>query len=210
MNPRPDVSAERKPQILQAAAQVFLRKGFTAARMEDIAREAGLSVGNLYRYFENKLEITLALMDLFLEPSLHNLESLIIAPGTCRARLEGSFLLELQALDTAALTLYSDMYHLAHREERVRRLLADYNARYQQGVAVIIAQGIQRGELRPVDPASAAFTFQSIFDGLMQNLLLIPESLDLPTALRQTFDILFDGLEQPNSSPSMSDAPANS
>jgi TetR/AcrR family transcriptional regulator, repressor for uid operon len=49
--PRPDVSAERKPQILQAAAQVFLQKGFHASRMNDIAREAGLSVGNLYRYF---------------------------------------------------------------------------------------------------------------------------------------------------------------
>ena len=196
MSPRPDVSAERKPQILQAALQVFLRKGFTNARMEDIARYAEMSVGNLYRYFPGKLEIVLVLMELFLEPGVQVLNDLVSAPGTCRERLEQSILTEIQEQDTTTLTLYNEMNHLARIEPRVRDLLASYNTRYQQSVAAIIEQGIQRGELRPTtNPVNAAFAFEVIFDGIMQNIMLMPKTLDLPAVLCQTFDMIFDGLE---------------
>lgn len=40
--------------ILQAARTVFSRDGFVGARMGDVAEEAGLSMGGLYRYFGNK------------------------------------------------------------------------------------------------------------------------------------------------------------
>ena len=194
MYPRPSVSAERKPQILQAAAQVFLNKGFAAARMEDIARQAELSVGNLYRYFPGKLDITLALMELFLEPSLQNSNDLLAKAGTCRQRLEGSFLRVLEKQDPAMLTLYGEMYHLARSEPRVHAMLADYNLHYQKIVSAILQQGIERGELRPADPDALAFAFQSIFDGFMQNMAFTPQPLHLPAVLNQTFDMLFDGL----------------
>ena len=97
MSPRPDVSAERKPQILTAALQVFLAKGLDSASMEDIAVQAELSVGNLYRYFSGKLDLTVALMDLLLAPSLQKLEELLNAPGTSRQRLEAAFLDDLSA-----------------------------------------------------------------------------------------------------------------
>ncbi|MDP1544553.1 MAG: TetR/AcrR family transcriptional regulator [Anaerolineales bacterium] len=200
MSPRPNVSAERKPQILQAAAQVFLNKGFAAARMEDIARQAELSVGNLYRYFPGKLDITLALMELFLEPSLSVSNDLLTATGTCRERLEESFLRVLEKQDPAMLTLYGEMYHLARYEPRVHAVLQDYNLRYQKIVAAILQQGLARGELRPADPDALAFAFQSIFDGFMQNMALTPEPLDLPAVLRQTFNMLFDGLSITRSS----------
>ncbi|HET7081061.1 MAG TPA: helix-turn-helix domain-containing protein, partial [Chloroflexia bacterium] len=54
MSPRPDVSEERKNQILDAAAAVFSRLGFHEARMDDIVRESGLSKGTLYWYFTSK------------------------------------------------------------------------------------------------------------------------------------------------------------
>lgn len=194
MSPRPNVSAERKPQILQAAAQVFLSKGFASTRMEDIARRAGLSVGNLYRYFPGKMDITVALMELFLKPSLQYLDGLLAAPGTCRERLEGDFLRVLLKQDQAMLTLYGEMVHLARQEPRIRASLEEYNVHYQEKVSAIIQQGIQRGELHPADSAALAFAFQSIFDGFMQNMALTSQSFDLPAVLRQTFDMLFNGL----------------
>ena len=51
MSPRPDVSEERRNQILEAAMAVFARQGFEQARMDDIAQEVGLSKGALYLYF---------------------------------------------------------------------------------------------------------------------------------------------------------------
>lgn len=44
----------RPGEILDAALIVFAAKGFAAARMEDIARQAGVTKGTIYLYFENK------------------------------------------------------------------------------------------------------------------------------------------------------------
>lgn len=51
MSPRPDVSEERKNQILEAAIAVFARLGFQQTRMDDIAEQAGLCKGALYLYY---------------------------------------------------------------------------------------------------------------------------------------------------------------
>ena len=59
--PRPDVSTERKNQILNAAMRVFARRGFHKARMDDIAAESHLSKGALYLYFRSKDAIIQAL-----------------------------------------------------------------------------------------------------------------------------------------------------
>lgn len=49
-------------KILDAAGRVFSRDGYVDARMLDIAIEAGLSTGGLYRYFDNKTEVFAALI----------------------------------------------------------------------------------------------------------------------------------------------------
>ena len=49
-------------KILEAAGRVFARDGYVDARMLDIATEAGLSTGGLYRYFDNKTDVMAALI----------------------------------------------------------------------------------------------------------------------------------------------------
>src|SRR6185369_128133 len=52
----------RRQSILDAAASVFSKKGMEAATMAEIATEAGISPGAIYRYFENKEELALGCM----------------------------------------------------------------------------------------------------------------------------------------------------
>lgn len=49
--------------ILAAAAKVFPKKGFDGAQVPDIARAAGVSVGIVYRYFDDKREILLEMLE---------------------------------------------------------------------------------------------------------------------------------------------------
>lgn len=59
----PDSPADaRVAEILAAARQAFAEKGFDGASMQDLARAAGMSVGNFYRYFASKAAIVQALI----------------------------------------------------------------------------------------------------------------------------------------------------
>jgi AcrR family transcriptional regulator len=49
--------ADRRKELLDAAVRVFARKGFRAARVGDIAEEAGVAHGLLYHYFRSKDEV---------------------------------------------------------------------------------------------------------------------------------------------------------
>ena len=51
---------ERPKQILEAALAVFAERGLAAARLEDIAKRAGVSKGTIYLYFANKEELSAA------------------------------------------------------------------------------------------------------------------------------------------------------
>src|SRR3990167_10243637 len=65
MDPAPkraDAEARRQ-QIVDAASACARRAGFHGASMAEIAQAAGLSVGKIYRYFENKEAIIAAIVD---------------------------------------------------------------------------------------------------------------------------------------------------
>src|SRR5688572_7394624 len=55
--------AARRQQILDAAQACFLRNGFHATSMQEVIREAGLSVGAVYRYFPSKNALVMALAE---------------------------------------------------------------------------------------------------------------------------------------------------
>jgi AcrR family transcriptional regulator len=52
-----DRSPDRRRELLDAAVRVFARKGFQAARVGDIAEEAGVAHGLLYHYFRSKEDV---------------------------------------------------------------------------------------------------------------------------------------------------------
>lgn len=59
----PKVVEDRREQIIDAAMRVFSQKGFTRATNKDIAREAGITPGLIYHYFENKEALLKAIIE---------------------------------------------------------------------------------------------------------------------------------------------------
>jgi AcrR family transcriptional regulator len=59
----PKVVEDRRDQIIDAAMLVFAQKGFTRATNKDIAREAGITAGLIYYYFESKEDLLKAIIE---------------------------------------------------------------------------------------------------------------------------------------------------
>lgn len=66
---------ERRQAALAAALDEFFERGYSAARMDDIARRAGVSKGALYLYFDSKEALFTALIDEFAAPNVARLEA---------------------------------------------------------------------------------------------------------------------------------------
>src|SRR5881396_4381909 len=90
--PQLEPSLDRRVQILDAALVCFAQRGFHQTSMHDISAEAGISVGLIYRYFENKEAVISAMADRHKEEIQQMLE---------RARQAPSLLESLEILFTA-------------------------------------------------------------------------------------------------------------
>ncbi len=67
----------RPCELLDAALKTFSDKGYAAARMEDIARQAGVTKGTVYLYFPSKQAILEALVETRLVPNLDRVEAML-------------------------------------------------------------------------------------------------------------------------------------
>ena len=80
--PRWQRRAEDRPrEICAAALSVFAEKGFAAARLDEIAKQAGVSKGTLYLYFRDKEQLFRAVVRDTVVPNVENLRSDLIQTG---------------------------------------------------------------------------------------------------------------------------------
>jgi AcrR family transcriptional regulator len=84
---RASAQAVYRDAILSAAERVFARRGFVTAKMIDIAREAGISVGTLYNYFDNKEALVGSLFTVRGDQLVHRMEEVAAASSNPVARV---------------------------------------------------------------------------------------------------------------------------
>ena len=73
--PRWERRKEARPQeLLEAAIDLFVERGYAATRLEDVARRAGVSKGTLYLYYENKEELFKAVVRSSIVPAIGEAE----------------------------------------------------------------------------------------------------------------------------------------
>lgn len=79
----------RQAEILAAVRQAFVEKGFDGASMQDLARAAGMSVGNFYRYFPNKAAIIREMVLVDADEIRRDFDEVLAAPDPMAALREG-------------------------------------------------------------------------------------------------------------------------
>jgi AcrR family transcriptional regulator len=77
----PQRHAGRADEILDCCRSAFAEKGFAGTSMQDLARAAGMSAGNFYRYFPSKEAIIVALVDRKMQALVDRFAAIISAPA---------------------------------------------------------------------------------------------------------------------------------
>ncbi len=204
MSPRPDVSEERKQQILEAAIAVFARLGFRTARMDDIAEQAGLSKGALYLYYTSKDAIIAALLTYLFAQEFKRLRVLVESDregpvGEQLLRLTQQFASTMQWM-SRLMPIAFEFYAVAGRNKEVRQFLKEYFKDYRTLLTHLIERGIEQGEFRTVDAEATAITLVALFEGLALLFFVDPEVIRWTDQAETSVRVLLSGLQLPPSS----------
>src|SRR5260221_3221961 len=203
MSPRPNVSEERKQQILDAAIEVFARLGFRAARMDDVAEQAGLSKGALYLYYKSKDAIIAALLQRLFAQEFNHLQALV------ESESQGLVVEQLLILTRQFASMMQwmgrlmpiafEFYAIAGRDKAVRQFLKEYFSDYRTLLARLIERGIAQGEFREIDAEATAITLVALFEGLGLLFFVDPEATRWADQAETSVRLLLSGLQRPSS-----------
>src|SRR5207248_7924194 len=131
---------DRRSQILDAALACFAKHGFHQTSMHDISAEAGISVGLIYRYFENKEAVISAMADRHKQEIGEVLERARQAP-TLLESLEILFTAHCCENEPRVISAFVvDLYAEASHNPRVADLVRDVLQTALDGVTDLIAR----------------------------------------------------------------------
>lgn len=145
--------AERRAEIIEAAAQVFRDKGFRGTSLADVAHSLGTDRATLYYYIGSKEEAFHEIVRAAAESNAARAEAILAEPGRAADKV--------RLLITALMASYADHpYLLVYIQEDLSRVsdgrsrwsqeMRHINKRYDDAVVGLIQSGVDEGSIRNV------------------------------------------------------------
>jgi AcrR family transcriptional regulator len=181
--PEANHQQEMRDAILDAAMRAFNEQGYAKATMDSVAREAGVSKGTIYNYFESKRDVFVQILERISNRDEQGLQEMLVRSGSARDKLEtllSHWTNSLPAYEEVG-RLFLEFWAVAARDERegpIKQHLQRLRGRWENTLAGLIREGIRDGSFLPsLDPDTAAQLILSTYDGLsLQNIVHLVDS----------------------------------
>lgn len=192
----PDLSEARRRQILDATARCVVRKGFHQTSMQDICAEAGMSPGGLYRYFDGKETIILAIA----EQERRDNEEIIEELKHTRDLVGSLRVIFFEILKFFADESYGrlavELQAEAARNTEVLKALSRNERELKEALTAALAKAQNEGQITMELPAAAlGQVILAMIDGLCARAILDPDYK--PVELATAIDAFVVGLLKP-------------
>lgn len=191
----------RPAEIVSAAYDIFSEKGFAAARLDDIARRAGVSKGALYLYFATKQDIFEAVVKDAVAPNIEAIETFALAfPGRFEdlIRMMVPRVAEMAERTGLGKVIKMVIGESGNFPEIARIWHDDVIARAIGLLTGVIARAQARGEVRPGDPRQYALSIAGpLLTAVIFRETFVPvgaKPFDIPALMQQHLDALLPGL----------------
>ncbi|GAA5614175.1 TetR/AcrR family transcriptional regulator [Streptomyces platensis] len=178
---RAEAKARTRALLLDAAARVFARKGFTGASVEEIAEAAGFSIGALYSNFGSKEALFLELLaDRQTDRIAEAAQMLECHPsGTGEAAAElGRLLIDVADKDTDFAPLQAEFWLYAVRNPEVLETMAANLRTPRRALQQVISTSLaQQDAPAEVSAEAVATVVAALFTGLVRQRRIDPASV---------------------------------
>lgn len=197
---------DKQKRIIEAAILEFSEKGFENANTNRIAREANISVGSLFKYFNNKIDLFLYIVKLAeaeLESQIHSVLSME-KDFFDTVDMILSLIHEYSKTDKALVRLYHEMTSIG-QSSLVETVVSTLEKVAGSEYKTMIKEAQDKGEIRgDVDPSVVAFILDNIFMSLqfsyampyyqLRKRLFVGEDIDDKKIIQETMSILRNAL----------------
>jgi AcrR family transcriptional regulator len=192
------VTDARRVQILRAALEVIAQRGFSDARVADVADRAEVSSGLVIYYFKTKDQLLTEAMryteDAWYEEGARRMQDTPSAAARLEQIVTMTFVSESpQSSRTGATTddgpaepwaLWLDLWALSVRNDNVAAVREEFDEHWRETIRQIVRDGIDTGEFNVVDIDEFAIAFTALLDGLAIQVALRDSTVDEKTAVR--------------------------
>jgi len=187
-------SEETRSKIISSAIKFFSTRGFNAASVDDICKDAEISKGAFYHHFESKHALFLALLDGWLQ-TIDNAIELSkdkTAPETFIQMTEGFPYIFATAGE--GLPMFLEFWLQASRDEKIWQASITPYRRYQKYFTSLIKKGVDEGSFVDVDSELTARMIISMAMGLLLQSLLDPKGAKWEKTAREITTMMMDTL----------------
>lgn len=160
-----NISLEKRSRIIETATKEFAKKGYHDASISNIASKSGVSVGAIYKYFENKQDLFLTIVD----HSIGRMEALLVG----LAKADEDVLLKVEKIlreiilvsreEGILIKLYNSMTSI-NDKKLAKQFAIEMEEMTARIYTLAIEEGQKNGEIRSdIDPRVAAFLIDNLF-----------------------------------------------
>jgi AcrR family transcriptional regulator len=189
----PKVVEDRREQIIDAAMRVFAQKGFIRATNKDIAREAGITPGLIYYYFESKEALLTAILETrspfqlvaSLPPEVFEL------PPEFLLRMLVQRVLDIIESEQFVQLLRMLLPEVVHNPE-IAQVPASFFQRVVSFLSKYLETQVEKGRLRQVDVSLTAQVFIGSIMGFVLRRQIINDSTALQYSHEQIADVIVE------------------
>jgi AcrR family transcriptional regulator len=177
---------QRREQMLRAALDVIVERGYAESRIADVAERAGTSPALVIYYFKTKDQLLTEAIrfseDTWYEAGTRRMEQISTAAGRLEEIVAMCCLPEADTEPETSWVLWLDLWSQAARHPEVASVRQKFDERWRDLICSLVVAGQEAGEFGPVDPVEFAVLLSSLLDGLAVQIALADPVVDASRA----------------------------
>lgn len=189
----------KRQLILEAAFEVFSRKGFHGAKVDEIAEKAGIGKGTIYEYFKSKADVFQEMHVWYMEKYFTEIEDGLLDETEPVLKLRRIVKNHVEFLNTVkdlkGKFLTESSSHVDLGSEFKKTVVRTYLERMER-IKAIIKEGIKAGVFRQVDVDLCAMFFFGSLGSISHSMFLLNKEISPEEVAEKIIDILLNGIKE--------------
>ena len=188
----------RKNQILNAAFEVFVRKGYAKTTMDDIVVVSKLSKGALYHYYKSKKELFLSLIDhweIYTFKDFYDKKSQDKKASDI-LRFFGENVIKTLNTKKHAYIAEIEFRAMSNQDIEIRNRSNILYRKLLDLFEKVINKGIKENEFKDLDVRKTSMTFLAIFQSITWFVIMKEESVSPEDYIRDSIELIINSISK--------------